>query len=90
MGTSIFYHSSSITGTESSDDSVFKLLSWNLDGLDPANLEERTKAVVENILLRKPDVVLLQEVVAFSLKIFQESCQGWDINIVYDISSFKY
>jgi mRNA deadenylase 3'-5' endonuclease subunit Ccr4 len=44
--------------------------------LDTVDLEERTTAVVENILLLKPDVVLLQEVVAYSLKTFQENCQG--------------
>jgi exonuclease III len=55
---------------------ILKLLCWNLDGLDKANLEERTTAVVENILLKKPDVVLLQEVVPFSLKVFQENCEG--------------
>ncbi|CAB3983924.1 Tyrosyl-DNA phosphodiesterase 2 [Paramuricea clavata] len=54
-----------------------KLLCWNLDGLDTVDLEERTTAVVENILLLKPDVVLLQEVVAYSLKIFQENCEGY-------------
>ena len=55
---------------------ILKLLCWNLDGLDTANLEERTAAVIENILLKKPDVVLLQEVVPLSLKIFQENAQG--------------
>lgn len=72
----LFNISSSASIVTSDGPHILKLLCWNLDGLDAANLEERTGAVVENILLKKPDVVLLQEVVPLSLKIFQENCQG--------------
>ncbi|XP_028404358.1 tyrosyl-DNA phosphodiesterase 2-like isoform X2 [Dendronephthya gigantea] len=65
------------TSTGTPDGSNLKLLCWNLDGLDRKDLEERTAAVVENILLKKPDVVMLQEVVAYSLKVFQENCEGY-------------
>ncbi len=43
--------------------SYFKLLSWNIDGLDMANLESRTLGVANKILNEKPDVVFLQELV---------------------------
>ena len=56
--------------------STLKLLSWNIDGLDVEDLEERTQAVLEIILDRKPDVVLLQEVVQHSLEVFQSRCNG--------------
>ena len=39
------------------------VLSWNIDGLEEAHKIERTKAVLKIILDKKPDVVLLQEVV---------------------------
>ena len=54
--------------------STLKLLSWNIDGLDAEDLAERTQAVLEIILDRKPDVVLLQEVVQYSLEVFQSRC----------------
>ena len=57
--------------------STLKLLSWNIDGLDVEDLEERTQAVLEIILDRKPDVVLLQEVVQYSLEVFQSRCNGY-------------
>ena len=81
--------SSHSPSTVSSDGSQsLKFLCWNLDGLDSANLEERTIAVVENILLKKPDVVLLQEVVSLSLKIFQENCEGY--NVLFGNHTFPY
>ena len=56
--------------------STLKLLSWTIDGLDVEDLEERTQAVLELILDRKPDVALLQEVVQYSLEVFQSKCNG--------------
>ena len=56
--------------------SILKLLSWNIDGLDPEDLKERTEAVLKTILSKQPDVVLLQEVVEYSLEVFQSRCDG--------------
>ena len=47
----------------SSSHNVFKLLSWNIDGLDERDLRERTAYVCNVILLKRPHVVYLQEVV---------------------------
>ena len=58
---------------------TFKLLSWNLDGLDDENLEERTEAVLATIISKGPDVVLLQEVVEYSLNVFQSRCAGYAV-----------
>ena len=55
----------------------FKLLTWNVDGLDQRNLVERTKAVCQIISRHQPDVVFLQEVVQDSLPIFESSCSGY-------------
>jgi len=41
----------------------FKILSWNIDGLDNGSREARTIGVVEKIKKEEPDVVMLQEVI---------------------------
>ena len=56
--------------------SSFRLLSWNIDGLDGRDLEERTTAVCQTILLKQPDVVFLQEVIAPSLSILQQKLKS--------------
>ncbi|KAM9308309.1 tyrosyl-DNA phosphodiesterase 2 [Gastrophryne carolinensis] len=45
------------------DESLFTLLTWNIDGIDQANLQERARGVCSYIALYTPDVVLLQEVI---------------------------
>ena len=47
--------------------SSFTVLTWNIDGLDPGNLVERSRAIEDFIRRTRPDVVLLQEVVPTSL-----------------------
>ena len=42
---------------------MFKLLSWNIDGLDQRDLSERTAYICGVVLLKRPHVVYLQEVV---------------------------
>ena len=46
--------------------STLKLLTWNIDGLDPKNGYERTLAVCEKVREIKPDVLFFQEVIPFS------------------------
>ncbi|XP_036596708.1 tyrosyl-DNA phosphodiesterase 2 [Trichosurus vulpecula] len=45
------------------DDSTFSLITWNIDGLDIHNLQDRAKGVCEYLALYTPDVVFLQEVI---------------------------
>lgn len=45
------------------DPNVFRLMTWNIDGLDERNQQERTRAVCDTILKLTPDIVFLQEVV---------------------------
>ncbi|KAM6453566.1 tyrosyl-DNA phosphodiesterase 2 [Liasis olivaceus] len=45
------------------DDSTFSLITWNIDGLDSNNLQERARGVCSYIALYSPDVVFLQEVI---------------------------
>lgn len=56
--------------------SSLRLLSWNIDGLDGRNLEERITAVYQTILLKQPDVVYLQEVIQPTLAILQKKLKS--------------
>ncbi|XP_059172986.1 tyrosyl-DNA phosphodiesterase 2-like [Physella acuta] len=51
-----------------------RILSWNIDGLDRANLQSRTEGVCSVLLLENPEVIFLQEVVDDSLKILKAKC----------------
>ncbi|CAF3810090.1 unnamed protein product [Adineta steineri] len=50
----------------------FKLLSWNIDGLDEDALEIRTRSIVDIIKKEEPDAVFLQEVIPTSLQIIRK------------------
>ncbi|XP_056377286.1 tyrosyl-DNA phosphodiesterase 2 [Hyla sarda] len=45
------------------DESHVTLLTWNIDGIDQANLPERARGVCSYLALYSPDIVLLQEVI---------------------------
>ncbi|XP_043364228.1 tyrosyl-DNA phosphodiesterase 2 isoform X1 [Dermochelys coriacea] len=45
------------------DDSRFSLLTWNIDGLDLGNQQDRARGVCSYLALYSPDVVFLQEVI---------------------------
>ncbi|NWZ62317.1 TYDP2 phosphodiesterase, partial [Acrocephalus arundinaceus] len=45
------------------DDSNFSLITWNIDGLDPGNLNDRARGICTYLTLYSPDVVFLQEVI---------------------------
>lgn len=49
--------------TSSTSTPRISLLNWNIYGLNPRHLEERTKHICDYILSRSPSVVFLQEVV---------------------------
>ena len=51
---------------------VLRLLSWNIDGLDEEDKTERTEEVCRIVLLKRPHVVFLQEVVADTQAIILE------------------
>ena len=44
-------------------ENILRLLSWNIDGLDEKNTKERTEEVCRIILLKRPHLVFLQEIV---------------------------
>lgn len=55
---------------------TLQLLSWNIDGLDERDLEERTTAVCQTVLLKQPHVILLQEVIRPTLLLLQQKLQS--------------
>ncbi|UJR31786.1 hypothetical protein I4U23_019264 [Adineta vaga] len=57
----------------------FKLLSWNIDGLDIYGLELRTQGIIDVIKKEKPDAVFLQEVIPDSLHKFQTCLPEYNV-----------
>ncbi|NXA33936.1 TYDP2 phosphodiesterase, partial [Eudromia elegans] len=58
--------STDVNGTDPrqpEDDSSFSLLTWNIDGLDLGNQQDRARGVCSYLALYSPDVVFLQEVI---------------------------
>ncbi|CAM4805478.1 unnamed protein product [Rotaria magnacalcarata] len=51
----------------------FKLMSWNIDGLDEYAAEIRTRGVIDVIKKEEPDAVFLQEVVPPTVNFIQNS-----------------
>ncbi|XP_069074835.1 tyrosyl-DNA phosphodiesterase 2 isoform X2 [Pleurodeles waltl] len=54
---------SSINGAQQEDNSGLIFVTWNIDGLDKSNLQERARGVCSYLALYSPDVVFLQEVI---------------------------
>ncbi|NWH94435.1 TYDP2 phosphodiesterase, partial [Aegithalos caudatus] len=54
---------SSEDSQQKEDDSNFSLITWNIDGLDPGNLNDRARGICTYLALYSPDVVFLQEVI---------------------------
>ncbi|XP_029446633.1 tyrosyl-DNA phosphodiesterase 2 isoform X3 [Rhinatrema bivittatum] len=52
-----------IGSVQQEDDSKFSFLTWNVDGLDLENLQERARGVCSYLALYSPDVVFLQELI---------------------------
>lgn len=73
----------------SSESTAFKVLTWNIDGLDNDSDEEdmlgRTLWVVKQIRHLNPDVVFLQELVDFNFQIISQFlCKGFHIHVQED------
>ncbi|NXL90175.1 TYDP2 phosphodiesterase, partial [Alectura lathami] len=73
---------SSVSGAgcrQQDDDSSFSLITWNIDGLDLGNLQERARGVCSYLALYSPDVVFLQEVIPPYLCILQKRAGSYTI-----------
>ncbi|XP_042665094.1 tyrosyl-DNA phosphodiesterase 2 [Centrocercus urophasianus] len=71
--------SSSAGSKQQDDDSSFSLITWNIDGLDLGNLQERARGVCSYLTLYSPDVVFLQEVIPPYLCILQRRAGSYTI-----------
>ncbi|XP_015474039.1 tyrosyl-DNA phosphodiesterase 2 isoform X2 [Parus major] len=61
------------------DDSNFSLITWNIDGLDLGNLQDRARGVCTYLALYSPDVVFLQEVIPPHLPLLQKKAANYTI-----------
>ncbi|XP_053252732.1 tyrosyl-DNA phosphodiesterase 2 [Podarcis raffonei] len=61
------------------DDSTFSLITWNIDGLDLKNLQDRARGVCSYLALYSPDVVFLQEVIPPVLSYLQKRAVSYTI-----------
>ncbi|XP_054841147.1 tyrosyl-DNA phosphodiesterase 2 [Eublepharis macularius] len=61
------------------NDSTFSLITWNIDGLDLSNLQERARGVCSYIALYSPDVVFLQEVIPQYFNYLQKRAVSYTI-----------
>ncbi|XP_062424497.1 tyrosyl-DNA phosphodiesterase 2 [Rhea pennata] len=61
------------------DDSSFSLITWNVDGLDLGNQQDRARGVCSYLALYSPDVVFLQEVIPPYLCYLQKRAGNYTI-----------
>ncbi|NXG31544.1 TYDP2 phosphodiesterase, partial [Dromaius novaehollandiae] len=61
------------------DDSSFSIITWNVDGLDLGNQQDRARAVCSYLALYSPDVVFLQEVIPMYLSYLQKRAGNYTI-----------
>ncbi|CAM4508115.1 unnamed protein product [Lepidochelys olivacea] len=61
------------------DDSRFSLLTWNIDGLDLGNQDDRARGVCSYLALYSPDVVFLQEVIPAYFSYLQKRAVSYTI-----------
>lgn len=61
------------------DDSTLSVITWNIDGLDLNNLNERARAVCSYIALYTPDVLFLQEVIPPYCSYLKKRARSYEI-----------
>jgi len=76
---SVSSKASTSEGNQQEDGSVFSLITWNVDGLDLNNLQERARGVCSYLTLYSPDVVFLQEVIPPYCSYLKKRASGYEI-----------
>ncbi|NXQ52486.1 TYDP2 phosphodiesterase, partial [Anthoscopus minutus] len=64
---------------QNEDDSNLSLITWNIDGLDLGNLQDRARGICTYLALYSPDVVFLQEVIPPHLPLLQMKAGNYTI-----------
>lgn len=73
-------HSSAVTSQHvDTEPHRIRLLSWNIDGLDSANLKQRATSVVETIKMEKPHVVFVQEMVPGNEAVLRQGLRDYTV-----------
>lgn len=67
---------------EELSDDLMKVISWNIDGLDPKNVELRTNNVCSIIKRAQADIAMLQEVTPVTLNLIQQNLES-DYHILH-------
>ena len=65
------------------------MLTWNIDGLDHRNVQERTLAVCEKVQEIQPDVLFIQEVIPHSWNTLTSHLQNYE-HFCKDSTSYYY
>ncbi|XP_012596806.1 tyrosyl-DNA phosphodiesterase 2 isoform X3 [Microcebus murinus] len=64
---------------EQEDGSMFSFITWNIDGLDLNNLQERARGVCSYLTLYSPDVIFLQEVIPPYYRYLKKRASNYEI-----------
>ncbi|KAH9510251.1 Tyrosyl-DNA phosphodiesterase 2 [Bulinus truncatus] len=71
-----------------SKENSIRLLSWNIDGLDPNDLMYRAEGVCSVLLQVNPEIVFLQEIVYANLLVIQSRCaRNYNIHFGIDVEN---
>uniref|UniRef100_A0A9L0RV11 Tyrosyl-DNA phosphodiesterase 2 n=1 Tax=Equus caballus TaxID=9796 RepID=A0A9L0RV11_HORSE len=76
---SVSSKTSTAENTQQEDDSMFSFITWNIDGLDPNNLQERAQGVCSYLALYSPDVIFLQEVIPPYYSYLKKKASSYEI-----------
>ncbi|XP_014707098.1 tyrosyl-DNA phosphodiesterase 2 isoform X1 [Equus asinus] len=76
---SVSCKTSTAENTQQEDDSMFSFITWNIDGLDPNNLQERAQGVCSYLALYSPDVIFLQEVIPPYYSYLKKKASSYEI-----------
>ncbi|TSK28220.1 Tyrosyl-DNA phosphodiesterase 2 [Bagarius yarrelli] len=66
-------------GSDDEANSKLSLISWNVDGLDTLNLQERARGLCSYLALYTPDVVFLQELIPQYLQYLKKRAVSYQI-----------
>nr|KAF6414551.1 tyrosyl-DNA phosphodiesterase 2 [Molossus molossus] len=61
------------------DGSMFSFITWNIDGLDINNLQERARGVCSSLAQYSPDVIFLQEVIPPYYSFLKKRASSYEI-----------
>nr|XP_060470647.1 tyrosyl-DNA phosphodiesterase 2 isoform X1 [Panthera onca] len=76
---SISSKTSTSEGIQQEDGSTFSFITWNVDGLDLNNLQERARGVCSYLTLYSPDVIFLQEVIPPYCSYLKKKASSYEI-----------